>query len=340
MSSSATPAMTTLGDGDGDAIFGDEGLAIFNVGSTSPRADRTTRRCPAMTTSIPAKARTPLFGGSGEDQIIGGLDVASDILLGDNGAVVLADGSADANDIFSTDPDSGAVDTITGGPGNDILIGGVPVTASRAKETTTSSSATTTGSIEASRAFSRASRPRSPTRAATTPSRPAKVPTLRSAGSAATSSSAAPATTSCLATTVRPLVAVPARAGPSSPPPTRPRARSDTITAGAATTCDGRHGLGDISRRQRRRDLIFGDHGKVEFTRRRPTSTSPPSTPAPPRAAPRHDPRRGRRRHGHRRAGRRPHRPATTRDDDLIGGHNVAGVRTRATVSTAAPATT
>src|SRR5205823_2510714 len=70
------------------------------------------------------------IGGAGNDQIIGGshadgtTDNAADVLLGDNGTVVYADGSADANDLFSTDSDFGGTDSITGGGGDDIIIGG------------------------------------------------------------------------------------------------------------------------------------------------------------------------------------------------------------------------
>ncbi len=65
-----------------------------------------------------------ILGGSGDDSISGGSDNAADVLLGDNGIVYGADGSAFANDILSTDPANGGKDTITGGGGDDIIIGG------------------------------------------------------------------------------------------------------------------------------------------------------------------------------------------------------------------------
>jgi Ca2+-binding RTX toxin-like protein len=65
-----------------------------------------------------------ILGGTGNDSITGGVDDAADVLLGDNGIVYGADGSAFANDILSTDPTQGGRDTIAGGGGNDILIGG------------------------------------------------------------------------------------------------------------------------------------------------------------------------------------------------------------------------
>ncbi len=63
-----------------------------------------------------------LIGGSGNDSIQGG--IGSDIILGDNGVVVGADGTSDANAIFSTDPVNGGNDTILGGAGNDSILGG------------------------------------------------------------------------------------------------------------------------------------------------------------------------------------------------------------------------
>ncbi|MFC1859388.1 beta strand repeat-containing protein, partial [Thermodesulfobacteriota bacterium] len=71
-------------------------------------------------------------GASGDDIIIGGAAddqisaaVGNNIILGDSGVVVRNDGSADANDIFSTSPEIGGKDSITGGAdGANILMGG------------------------------------------------------------------------------------------------------------------------------------------------------------------------------------------------------------------------
>ncbi|MHC5112264.1 MAG: beta strand repeat-containing protein, partial [Planctomycetota bacterium] len=65
-----------------------------------------------------------IIGGTGNDEISGGWDNSTDVLLGDNGVVVRNDGTALANDIFSTDPDHGGNDTINGGGGTDLIIGG------------------------------------------------------------------------------------------------------------------------------------------------------------------------------------------------------------------------
>jgi Ca2+-binding RTX toxin-like protein len=112
-----------FGDEDDDAIVGDEGQATFNAG-TLTRVQTANASVSGDDYIDTGGGADTALGGSGADQIIGGSDSAADILLGDNGAVVSADGSADANDIFSSDPDNGGVDAITGGPGNDIVIGG------------------------------------------------------------------------------------------------------------------------------------------------------------------------------------------------------------------------
>ncbi|GAP96045.1 DUF4347 domain-containing protein [Leptolyngbya sp. NIES-2104] len=65
-----------------------------------------------------------IFGGTGDDTIEVSPEATDNILFGDNGVFVGADGSEQANDIYSTDPENGGVDTITGGLGNDIIIGG------------------------------------------------------------------------------------------------------------------------------------------------------------------------------------------------------------------------
>ncbi|BAS54198.1 GLUG domain-containing protein [Leptolyngbya boryana NIES-2135] len=65
-----------------------------------------------------------ILGGAGDDTITGGADLADDVILGDHGVIVRADGTAQANDIYSTDPANGGKDIITGGLGNDIILGG------------------------------------------------------------------------------------------------------------------------------------------------------------------------------------------------------------------------
>ncbi|MGV0028829.1 DUF4347 domain-containing protein [Phormidesmis priestleyi] len=65
-----------------------------------------------------------ILGGTGNDTITNGTDNIVDIMLGDNGVIVGADGSAQANDIFSKDEEFGGKDTIVGGKVKNIIIGG------------------------------------------------------------------------------------------------------------------------------------------------------------------------------------------------------------------------
>ncbi|MEM6398913.1 MAG: hypothetical protein AAF757_01595 [Cyanobacteria bacterium P01_D01_bin.116] len=62
------------------------------------------------------------LGGAGDDTITD--SAGENILLGDEGVVVGADGSDEANDVYSTNPDNGGEDTISGGSEQDIIIGG------------------------------------------------------------------------------------------------------------------------------------------------------------------------------------------------------------------------
>ena len=68
-----------------------------------------------------------ILGGTGDDIIHGGWDESADVILGDNGVVVRTDpapGADDDNDIWTKDPQYGGQDTIKGGPGADIILGG------------------------------------------------------------------------------------------------------------------------------------------------------------------------------------------------------------------------
>ena len=68
-----------------------------------------------------------IIGGTGDDEISGGWDESSDVLLGDNGMVVRTDpaaGADDDNDIVTLYPTYGGEDEITGGGGADIIAGG------------------------------------------------------------------------------------------------------------------------------------------------------------------------------------------------------------------------
>jgi len=65
-----------------------------------------------------------LIGGTGDDIIHGGWESVSNILIGDNAVVVRADGSSEANDLWTKDPTWGGSDILIGGPVGDIILGG------------------------------------------------------------------------------------------------------------------------------------------------------------------------------------------------------------------------
>jgi Ca2+-binding RTX toxin-like protein/acetolactate synthase small subunit len=106
-----------------DVMIGDNGKVTM-PGSVIARIETTSPTNGGNDNMQGNEGSDVILGGTGDDTIVGGTDTASDILLGDNGVVVRADGSPQANDIFSTDPLNGGKDTITGGLGNDIIIGG------------------------------------------------------------------------------------------------------------------------------------------------------------------------------------------------------------------------
>ena len=114
----------TITTGSGiDLLVGDHGRLRFKDGILQ-RIETTHPTSGGNDTIDAGDGADIALGGTGNDTIAGGNDSAVDILLGDNGVVVRADGSAQANDIFSTNPTWGGQDSITGGGGNDIIVGG------------------------------------------------------------------------------------------------------------------------------------------------------------------------------------------------------------------------
>ena len=63
-----------------------------------------------------------IIGGVGSDNIYG--HEGDDVILGDSGVVVSGDGSAEANDIYTTNPTTGGSDNINSGAGDDIVLAG------------------------------------------------------------------------------------------------------------------------------------------------------------------------------------------------------------------------
>ncbi len=105
-----------------DLLIGDHGRVLFNTAETVIRAETTNPGIGGNDTIQGNEDHDTVLGGFGNDVVDGG--AGFDILLGDNGVVVGSDGSAQANDVFSTDPDFGGSDTIAGGSGNDTILGG------------------------------------------------------------------------------------------------------------------------------------------------------------------------------------------------------------------------
>jgi Ca2+-binding RTX toxin-like protein len=121
-----------IGGGADDKIFGEDGtdVALGDAGVIDFKNGQITRIAtsdPTVTGNDDIQLGNGAdigLGGSGNDNIAGGTDVANDILIGDNGTIVRNDGTPDANDIFTQSPNTGGTDTIKGGAGNDIIIGG------------------------------------------------------------------------------------------------------------------------------------------------------------------------------------------------------------------------
>ncbi|WP_152049608.1 LEPR-XLL domain-containing protein [Tautonia marina] len=119
-----TDADLISGDNDADVILGDHALIIRNATDEILRIQTIEPTDGGNDTIQGGDQPDTVFGGFGDDVIFGGEDESTDVLFGDHGVAVRSDGSADANDLFSTDPDYGGKDTIDGSGGHDILIGG------------------------------------------------------------------------------------------------------------------------------------------------------------------------------------------------------------------------
>ena len=120
----------------GDTITGNEGidfLAGDNVTITRTAIDVVLRVVSTLTEhggddSIDEGAGSEegdfIIGGTGDDGIDGGPGDDVDVILGDNGIIVRNDGTTEANDIRTSNPEDGGTDNITGGPGADVILGG------------------------------------------------------------------------------------------------------------------------------------------------------------------------------------------------------------------------
>ncbi|MEB3339666.1 hypothetical protein [Okeania sp.] len=106
---------------DEDILLGDNGKIAFVDGQVT-RIETTEPASGGNDNIKGNEGEDAILGGAGNDSISGNQD--RDIVLGDNGVVVRDDGSAEANDVFSTFPGNNGEDYIEGNEGDDILIGG------------------------------------------------------------------------------------------------------------------------------------------------------------------------------------------------------------------------
>ncbi|MGH2998422.1 MAG: beta strand repeat-containing protein, partial [Gaiellaceae bacterium] len=125
---------TIYGGAGHDIVFGDHGV-VDQVPATN-RILTTGDVTDAYTVHPEDGGQDTFIGGTGSDIVFGGSGLndtltvsstAGNLVLGDNGAVTFAsvDGwLGDLAQVETTDPSYGGVDTISGGTGNDILIGG------------------------------------------------------------------------------------------------------------------------------------------------------------------------------------------------------------------------
>ena len=113
-----------FGGTDADLIVGDNAFIKRNSAGVVVRTSTIDPSMGGSDIIEGNEAGDTAIGGFGDDDIKGGTDGGADILIGDNGVVVGADGTSQADDIFTTDPTFGGVDNIVGGPGKDTILGG------------------------------------------------------------------------------------------------------------------------------------------------------------------------------------------------------------------------
>lgn len=110
------------GNTGADIMLGDNGRVTRDAQAVVQRIETTDPDLGGVDTMEGNEEPDILLGGMDGDEIYGNED--ADTILGDNGVVVRADGSPEANDIMTTDPLHGGSDTIEGNLGADLILGG------------------------------------------------------------------------------------------------------------------------------------------------------------------------------------------------------------------------
>ena len=106
----------------GDIILGDNGRAEFDEAGVLTLIRTTAPAQGGNDTITGGTGANVILGGAGNDEIQAGGDDLPDIILGDNGFASFLNGVR--QEISTSDPDNGGVDTITAGDGPNVLLGG------------------------------------------------------------------------------------------------------------------------------------------------------------------------------------------------------------------------
>ena len=112
----------TITAGAGNSVLiGDEGTATFNSGGFLTNASSSNPSNGGNDTINAGNGTNVIIGGSGSDAIR--LGVGYSVVLGDNGSATFSDTGV-LSSVATSDPSSGAADTITGASGNNVIFGG------------------------------------------------------------------------------------------------------------------------------------------------------------------------------------------------------------------------